>query len=157
MWACTKLVALGLLILIAPIAFAQPGRGGGALSPAPPALPKPLYLPLPLSHPQGLGTITPRPLGYHVAPYGGLGYGPLGDRTGYPGVIYSTYHGSYLTPPPIPPLVLETPPNLALRPGRKLPTLDVLFPGVPPMLEPIVPRMSEPVPPGPVVPVSERK
>jgi len=140
--------ALVAIVFVNSAAPAQPGRG--ALPPAP------LYLPPPPSSPQGLG--VPRPLGYHVAPYGGLGYGPLGDRTGYPGGIYSTYRGSYLTPPTIPPLVLETPRNLTTRPG-KLPTLDELFPGVPPMPEPLpLPlRMPDPVPPGAVVPAGERK
>lgn len=113
----------------------------------------------PPSASQGLGSlsspIVPRPLGYHVAPYGGLGYGPLGDRTGYPGSIYSNYYGSYRTPPALPPLILETPGSMPLRPG-KLPTIVELFPGTP---EPIDPprRMPDPVPPGPVVPVSETK
>ncbi|AWM36504.1 hypothetical protein [Gemmata obscuriglobus] len=99
--------------------------------------------------------VVPRPLGYHVAPYGGLGYGPFGDRTGYPGSIYNTYRGSYRTPTVLPPLVLETPSNVPLRAG-KLPTIVELFPGTPQVVAP-VPRMPEPVPPGPVVPVGEAK
>ncbi|VTR95313.1 unnamed protein product [Gemmata massiliana] len=144
--------ALATFALLAPVVNAQPGRVG-----APP--PAPLFLPPPVVQPQGLGSmsspITPRPLGYHVAPYGGLGYGPLGDRTGYPGTIYNTYRGSYLMIPTVPQLRLETPSNMPLKPG-KLPALDVLFPAAPPMAEPAVPRMLEPVPPGPVVPVGEK-
>lgn len=102
---------------------------------------------------QGLGgfggPVVPRPLGYHVAPYGGLGYGPLGDRTGYPGGIYSTYRGSYVNPPTLPPLILETP-GTPLRPGR-LPTIVELFPVAP---EVPIKKMPPPTPPGSVVPVA---
>lgn len=168
MLARAGLFATTLIVLFSSFASAQPGRIGS---------PAPLYLPPPVLSPQGLGSpvspIVPRPLGYHVAPYGGLGYGPLGDRTGYPGNIYSTYRGSYRNPPPplllipgtprytggtfgvllpsqpLPPLVLETPENLLLQPG-KLPTISELFPGALP-----VPRMPEPAPPGPVVGVNK--
>lgn len=106
---------------------------------------------------QGLGgfggPVVPRPLGYHVAPYGGLGYGPLGDRTGYPGGIYNTYRGSYANPPTLPPLILETP-GTPLRPG-KLPTIPELFPIAPESTP--VKRMPQPTPPGPVVPVTPER
>lgn len=131
-----------LTALFAAEVSAQPGRFG-----TPPA---PLFLPPPPS------TVpTPpavRPLGYHVAPYGGLGYGPLGDRTGYPGGIYSNYNGSYRSPPALP-LILETPRGVPLRSGN-LPSIAELFPGAPP--EPPL-RMPLPIPPGPVVPVGEGK
>jgi len=142
-------IALAATLFLTSAALAQPGRGA-----VPPA---PLYLPPPPSSPQGLG--VPRPLGYHVAPYGGLGYGPLGDRTGYPGGIYNTYRGSYTTPPAIPQLVLETPRGLTTRPG-KLPTLGELFSGAPldrdPIPEPLPLRMPNPTPPGVVVPVGAK-
>ena len=145
MRACNLFLSATLVATLASSAFAQPK--GGALAP-------PLYLPPPVSNPQGLYA-TPRPLGHHVAPYGVSGYVPFGDRTGYPGNPYTTYRGSYATPIVVPPIVLETPPNLTIRPG-KLPPIDVLFPGVPPMALPRVPRMQDPTPPGPVVPVGEK-
>lgn len=149
------LYALLLLALVAPGVGAQPGRTG--FPPAPLVPPAPLYLPPPVQT-QGLGSLSspvvPRPIGSHVAPYGGLGYGPLGDRTGYPGSVFNTYRGSYLAPSTLPPLVLETPSGLPLRSGT-LPALDVLFPG--PLAAPNPLRMPAPIPPGPVVPVGESK
>ncbi len=113
-----------LLASLAPAAPAQPGRG----------VPPPIFLPPPLSNPQGL---PPLPNG--LAP---------GCYPAPPRVVPSPLRGP-LPAPPIPPLILETPGDLLFRSGQKLPTIDVLFPAVP--------RMPQPIPPGPVVPVSNRK